>query len=47
MEAQVVSTISEFNTTDLKLKGFKAYRIETSLHPIPNYSRRDFIKFVS
>ena len=44
MEAQVVSTISEFNTSDLKLKGFKAYRIETSVHPIPNYSRRDFYK---
>jgi AraC-like DNA-binding protein len=44
MEPQVVSTIAEFNTSDLKLKGFKAYRIETSVHPIPNYSRRDFYK---
>jgi AraC family transcriptional activator of pobA len=44
MEAQVVSTAAEFNTSDLKLKGFKAYKIETNVHPIPNYSRRDFYK---
>ena len=44
MEAQVVSNITEFNTSDLKLKGFKAYKIETNIHPIPKYSRRDFYK---
>ena len=44
METQIVSTVAEFNTTDLKLTGFKAYRIETSIHPIPNYNRRDFYK---
>jgi len=44
METQVVSTVAEFNTGDLKLKGFKAYRIETNVHPIPKYSRRDFYK---
>jgi len=44
MDTQVVSTIAEFNTADLKLKGFKSYKIETSIHPIPHYSRRDFYK---
>ena len=44
METQIVSTVAEFNTGDLKLKGFKAYRIETNVHPIPKYSRRDFYK---
>ena len=44
MEPQIVSTVAGFITSDLKLKGFKAYRIETSVHPIPNYSRRDFYK---
>lgn len=44
MEPQVVSNVTEFNTSDLKLKGFKAYKIETNVHPIPKYSRRDFYK---
>ena len=44
MQPLVVSTVAEFNTSDLKLKGFKAYRIETSVHPIPSYSHRDFYK---
>lgn len=44
METPVVSTVTEFNTSDLKLKGFKAYKIETNVHPIPKYSRRDFYK---
>ena len=44
MEPRVVATVAEFNTSDLKLKGFKAYGIETRVHPIPNYNRRDFYK---
>ena len=44
MEEQTVSNVTEFNTSDLKLKGFKAYKIETNVHPIPKYSRRDFYK---
>src|SRR5258708_142458 len=41
---EVVSQITEFNTMDLKLKGFKVYEIETSVHPLPYYSRKDFFK---
>jgi AraC family transcriptional regulator, transcriptional activator of pobA len=41
---KVVSQINESHTFDLKLKGFKVYPIETSVHPLPSYTRRDFYK---
>jgi AraC family transcriptional activator of pobA len=44
MENQLVSSVSGFNTVDLKLKGFKVYEIETAVSPVPSYSRRDFYK---
>lgn len=44
MDNQLVSSISGFNTGDLKLKGFKVYEIETAVSPVPSYSRRDFYK---
>lgn len=44
MAQEIVSQISQFNVTDLKLKGFKAYEIETKVDPVPTYSRRDFYK---
>lgn len=44
MENQLVSSVSGFNTVDLKLKGFKVYEIETAVSPVPAYSRRDFYK---
>ncbi|MDQ6478074.1 helix-turn-helix domain-containing protein [Dyadobacter sp. LHD-138] len=44
MENQLVSSVVGFNTVDLKLKGFKAYEIETAVSPVPSYSRRDFYK---
>ncbi len=34
----------DLNTTELKLKGFKVYAIETGINPVPTYSRRDFYK---
>ena len=44
MEAQYVSKIYDFDTNDLKLKGFKVYEIEPAVNPVPSYSRRDFYK---
>ncbi|RSK46379.1 helix-turn-helix domain-containing protein [Hymenobacter perfusus] len=44
MAHEIVSQISQFNVTDLKLKGFKAYEIFTKVDPVPTYSRRDFYK---
>ena len=44
MKEQLDFQASEVGINDLKLKGFKAYRIETSVHPIPNNSRPDFYK---
>lgn len=44
MSSHLVSSVSGFNTLDLKLKGFKVYEIETAVSPVPSYSRRDFYK---
>jgi AraC family transcriptional activator of pobA len=44
MKNQAVSQINESHTVDLKFKGFKVYEIETSIHPLPKYTRRDFYK---
>ncbi|GAB4017204.1 hypothetical protein GCM10028808_48040 [Spirosoma migulaei] len=44
MDSQLVSPVSEFNTVDLRLKGFKVYEIDTAVSPMPVYSRRDFYK---
>jgi AraC family transcriptional activator of pobA len=40
----IVSSIPDFNVTDLKLKGFKVYEIQSGMSPIPAYVRRDFFK---
>jgi AraC-like DNA-binding protein len=34
----------DFNTSELKLKGFKVYQIGTDCSVIPTYNRRDFYK---
>jgi AraC family transcriptional activator of pobA len=44
MESQYISNKYDFNTGELKLKGFKVYEIETDVNPVPSYSRRDFFK---
>lgn len=44
MNTEAAATITDLNTGDLKLKGFKAYETDTSVNPVPTYSRRDFYK---
>ena len=34
----------DFNMSDLKLRGFKVYEVESDVKSVPNYSRRDFYK---
>jgi AraC-like DNA-binding protein len=44
MDDNVVAQISEYSLGDLQLRGFKAYKVETTIDPIPIYGRRDFYK---
>jgi AraC family transcriptional activator of pobA len=44
MRNQVLSSPSDFNTSDLKLKGFKVYEVESGVNAVPSYNRRDFYK---
>lgn len=44
MENNTAARITDFNTSDLQLKGFRAYRIEAHADPVPHYGRRDFYK---
>lgn len=44
MEILTASRITDVNTADLQLKGFKAYKIEAFSDPIPRYGRKDFYK---
>ena len=44
MDAQYISKTYDFDTNDLKLKGFKVYEIEPAVNPVPSYNRRDFYK---
>jgi AraC family transcriptional regulator, transcriptional activator of pobA len=44
MDAQYISKAFDFDTGELKLKGFKVYEIEPAVNPVPSYSRRDFYK---
>lgn len=44
MENLAIVPNTEFNTVDLKLKGFKVYGIDTAVSRVPTYSRRDFYK---
>ncbi len=44
MENLAIAPNTEFNTVDLKLKGFKVYGIDTEVSRVPTYSRRDFYK---
>jgi AraC family transcriptional regulator, transcriptional activator of pobA len=39
-----VAQLAEYPVGDLQMKGFKAYEVETKVHPIPIYGRRDFYK---
>jgi AraC-like DNA-binding protein len=39
-----VAELAAYPIGDLQLKGFKAYEVETRVHPIPIYGRRDFYK---
>lgn len=44
MNDQIVSPPVDFNTSDLKLKGFKVYEVNSDVPKIPTYNRRDFYK---
>jgi AraC family transcriptional activator of pobA len=44
MRKEVLKQIDESHVADLKPRGFKVYEIETTVHPLPSYSRRDFYK---
>lgn len=44
MDNQILSSASDFNTSDLKLKGFKVYEVESGVNAVPSYNRRDFYK---
>jgi AraC family transcriptional regulator, transcriptional activator of pobA len=39
-----VAELAAYPIGDLQMKGFKAYEVETSVHPMPIYGRRDFYK---
>jgi AraC family transcriptional activator of pobA len=39
-----VSQISDFVLNDLQDKGFKAYKVETHVNPVPFFGRRDYYK---
>src|ERR1700712_4803182 len=39
-----VAELAAYPVGDLQMKGFKAYEVETKVHPIPIYGRRDFYK---
>ena len=39
-----VAELAAYPIGDLQMKGFKAYEVETRVHPIPIYGRRDFYK---
>lgn len=44
MNNHIVSQASDFNTNDLKLKGFKVYEVNNGVNAVPTYNRRDFYK---
>lgn len=44
MDNHIVSQASDFNTNDLKLKGFKVYEVNSGVNALPTYNRRDFYK---
>jgi AraC family transcriptional regulator, transcriptional activator of pobA len=39
-----VAELAAYPIGDLQMKGFKAYEVETRVHPMPIYGRRDFYK---
>ncbi|RYF70003.1 MAG: AraC family transcriptional regulator [Cytophagaceae bacterium] len=44
MDTQTIPVHTEFNTGDLKLRGFAVYEVDTTVSRVPTYSRRDFYK---
>lgn len=44
MNDKTISQPVDFNTSDLKMKGFKVYEIGSDCSAIPTYNRRDFYK---
>ncbi|SNC65293.1 AraC-type DNA-binding protein [Hymenobacter gelipurpurascens] len=40
----LLSTHQDLSAQELKLKGFKAYQVDTAVNPGPTYRRRDFYK---
>ncbi|MRX38966.1 helix-turn-helix domain-containing protein [Flavobacterium sp. LC2016-23] len=44
MKENTISEPLDFNTSDLKLKGFKVYEAGNDCNAIPTYNRRDFYK---
>ena len=41
---RLLSTHQDLSAQELKLKGFKAYEVDTAVNPGPTYRRRDFYK---
>ncbi|MEN2401197.1 helix-turn-helix domain-containing protein [Flavobacterium sp. MC2016-06] len=44
MKDHNITQAADFNTSDLKLKGFKVYEVGSDCAVIPTYNRRDFYK---
>lgn len=44
MDKNVISQTSDFKLSDLKLKGFKVYKVDSGVNAVPSYNRRDFYK---
>jgi len=43
-ETRLLNTHQDLSAQELKLKGFKAYEVDTAVNPGPTYRRRDFYK---
>lgn len=44
MDNDLLYQASDFKTADLKLKGFKVYKVQSGVNAVPSYNRRDFYK---
>ena len=44
MNNDVLSKPSDFKINELKLKGFKVYKVDSGVNVVPSYNRRDFYK---
>ncbi|MDQ6478076.1 helix-turn-helix domain-containing protein [Dyadobacter sp. LHD-138] len=44
MDKNAISQTSDLKLSDLKLKGFKVYKVDSGVNAVPSYNRRDFYK---